>query len=212
MDNERRAVLLAGLAAVALFGAAGCGSDSSTSDAASAPDAQSSNDAASDAGTADSGNGGTDASHADGGQGDTGSVDSGVPDSGAADASQGGPDAGSSDAGSSDAGCLTLTVKNTLVWCSISVGTGTASSASEQTVCVPAGTVDLAATPKNSSFILGPWHHTSGDQGYGDPGNVTGTGSTARSTTTVVVSGATCVWICCPFTGGSGCPTTEQCP
>lgn len=78
----------------------------------------------------------------------------------------------------------------------------------------PAGTVTLAATAL-TNFELGPapWHDTAGDHGSGDPGTVTGTGQSAKSTTTVTASGASkCVWVCCPFTNGTGCPTTNQCP
>jgi hypothetical protein len=34
-----------------------------------------------------------------------------------------------------------------------------------------------------------------------------------HSTTTVNATGtSTCVWVCCPFTSGTGCPTADQCP
>jgi hypothetical protein len=38
--------------------------------------------------------------------------------------------------------------------------------------------------------------------------------SNGDSTASVTVTGSTaaCVWVCCPFTGGSGCPGTDQCP
>jgi hypothetical protein len=87
----------------------------------------------------------------------------------------------------------------------------TASSASEQTLCVAAGAVPLAATPVSSNFELGPapWHDTDGDQGNGDPGMVV---NDTDSTTITVTSGSKCVWACCPFTNGAGCPTADQCP
>ena len=110
---------------------------------------------------------------------------------------------------------VSLTVKNFLKWCSVSVAGVTASSEAAQTTCVAAGTVALSATA-NTGFELGtmPWQHTSGDHGSGDPGTVTGTGQSAASATTVTVSGSSaCVSVCCPGVNGSAaCPTTNQCP
>jgi len=111
-----------------------------------------------------------------------------------------------------EAGCVTLTVKNILSWCAISVGGGTEQTLEAQTVCVaPGSTVTLTAAPSSATFELGPrpWHDTSGDTGSGDPGHVIGSAST---TTVVVGASEKCVWACCPFTNGSGCPTTDQCP
>jgi hypothetical protein len=103
---------------------------------------------------------------------------------------------------------VALTVKNYLAWCSVTVDGGTASAAAEQTVCVADGSVTLDATAL-SGFELGDWHGTAGDTGSGDPGTVSGGQSQAK----VIVSGSSaCVWVCCPFTDGTGCPTTNQCP
>jgi hypothetical protein len=102
-------------------------------------------------------------------------------------------------------------VKNFDDWCHVSVNGTALTTATTQTVCVAAGTVTLSATPANASFELGPtpWHDTAGDTGAGDPGTV----ANGADSTTVVVSGAKCVWVCCPFSGsGTGCPTTDQCP
>jgi hypothetical protein len=113
-----------------------------------------------------------------------------------------------------DAGCVNLTVENVLVWCSISVNGSTPSAAPVQVVCVPPGTQQLAATAL-VDFELGPWHDTAGDMGQGDPGTVTGTGQSAVISTTVVVGDdPKCVWICCPYTDGDGCPPAnqDQCP
>ena len=108
-----------------------------------------------------------------------------------------------------------LTVKNFESWCSISVNGGTASSDATQTVDVMPGSITLVARPASASFELGPtpWHDTAGDSGTGDPGTQVGTGTNATSGTTVTVgTSAKCVWACCPFTNGTGCPTTDQCP
>jgi len=110
--------------------------------------------------------------------------------------------------------CVNLTVLNYEVWCSVTVNGGDAAVADAETICVPPGTTQLAATALQF-FELGPapWHDTAGDMGQGDPGTVTGTATSAVDSTTVVV-GATpkCVWVCCPFDDGTGCPTTDQCP
>jgi hypothetical protein len=154
---------------------------------------------------------------ADGAVGDTGPADSGPADTGPADtgpADTGPADSGPVDTGPADAGCVQLTVKNYLAWCSVSVAGATSSSAAVQTACVPRGTVSLSAQAL-SGFILGPapWHDTLGDHGSGDPGTVTGSGASAQSATSVVVSASSaCVWVCCPFPDGSGCPATDQCP
>lgn len=113
-------------------------------------------------------------------------------------------------------GCtgVSLTVKNYLAWCSVSVAADAASSAAQQTVCVAPGIVDLTATAL-AGFQLGsaPWHGTVGDTGSGSLGTVTGTGQSAKSSTTVNVSTSpACVWVCCEFAGGGGCPASNQCP
>jgi hypothetical protein len=99
-------------------------------------------------------------------------------------------------------------VLNYLSWCSVSVNGGAPSSSASQTVNVAPGTIPLTASPL-SGFELGLWHNTTGDTGSGTPGTVSGTTSSA---TVVVGNAATCVWVCCPFTNGSGCPTSDQCP
>lgn len=112
-------------------------------------------------------------------------------------------------------GTFALTVKNYLNWCSVSVNGGAASTAATQTVNVMPGTIPLTATAASAAFIIAPnmWHHTTGDTGAGETGTVTGSGTTAQSAVTATVGGAPkCVWICCPFTNGTGCNVAEQCP
>ncbi|HET6438477.1 MAG TPA: hypothetical protein VFG59_10480 [Anaeromyxobacter sp.] len=109
---------------------------------------------------------------------------------------------------------VSLTVRNYLSWCSVSVNGETASSAPEQTTCVPAGTVPLSAVAL-PGFELGarPWHHTDGDSGMGEQGTVIGSGQSAMSTANVTVSGASaCAWVCCETAGTSDCPTMDLCP
>jgi hypothetical protein len=137
----------------------------------------------------------------------------GVGVGGAAGTSAGGSGGATACTGSTP---VALTVKNYQSWCDVSVAGGTASTATAQTVCVAsASVVPLSATAASVAFELGtaPWHGTDGDQGSGDPGTVTGTGTAAKSSTTkTVASASACVWICCPFVGGTGCPTTPACP
>jgi len=103
---------------------------------------------------------------------------------------------------------VALTVLNVDAWCTVTVAGGTASAADSQTVCVADGPVTLDATA-NTGFELGKWFGTTGDTGTGDTGTVT----SGKSEATVTASGtAKCVSVCCPFVGGTGCPTTNSCP
>lgn len=120
-----------------------------------------------------------------------------------------GSGSGDSGAGCSGATPVALTVLNYDAWCSVKVAGGTGSVSATQTVCVADGAVTLEAVPASSSFQLGDWYGVTGDTGSGDPGTV----SNGESTASVTVSGSTaCVSVCCPFTGGSGCPGSNQCP
>ncbi len=107
-----------------------------------------------------------------------------------------------------------LTVKNYLSWCSVSVAGGTASTNAVQTVPITsAGMKNLVATAASATFEIGPnmWHHTDGDTGSGDSGTVSGAMSTA--TVTVQTTASKCVWVCCPFSNGTGCSgLADQCP
>lgn len=127
-----------------------------------------------------------------------------------------GSDAALADAAVSDAPAgPVLKLKNYLAWCTVAIDGHATSAASEQDVPVTAGTITMVASPASAAFELGtaPWHHTSGDTGNGEAGSVVGSGVTAKSTATVVVGASgKCVWICCPFTDGSGCPAVDQCP
>ena len=108
-------------------------------------------------------------------------------------------------------GTSPLTVKNVLSWCSVSVNGGAASTAASQIVNVQPGMITLTASPV-AGFILDAhmWHHTDGDTaGTGEAGSVTGMTSTAKAT---VTAAAKCVWVCCPFTNGTGCAVADQCP
>jgi hypothetical protein len=108
-----------------------------------------------------------------------------------------------------------LKVKNYIAWCSFTVNGGAASIAEEDTVCVPPGTVTLAATAR-ATFELGadPWHDVNGDTGSGVAGARTSPGGVPTSTTTVTVAPGTpkCVWVCCETAGIMDCPPADQCP
>ena len=137
------------------------------------------------------------------------SSDDSTKNDGGSDASSQ-PDTSKSDGSTTDAagGGAQLKVKNFLSWCDVSVNGGAASATATQTVTVTPGTIPLSMTA-GAGFILGDWHHTTGDQGSGDPGTV----SNGTSTTSVDVDGGgACVWVCCPFPDGGGCPSADQCP
>jgi hypothetical protein len=122
-------------------------------------------------------------------------------------------DAKTLDAPSSSA---TLTVKNYLSWCSVSVDGNAASTTAVQTEPITATRNDLTlvATAASASFKIDSmmWHHTNGDSGGGEGGTVGGGGTMSTATVTVTAGTNKCVWVCCPFTNGTGCPTTDQCP
>jgi hypothetical protein len=114
-------------------------------------------------------------------------------------------------------GTFPLKVKNYLSWCDVSVNGGTSSAGAEQTVNVLPGNIPLLAKAANATFEVSGnmWHHTTGDAGAGETGMVTTPASGKQSTAVAVVgSAAKCVWVCCPFVGGTGCENTipDQCP
>jgi hypothetical protein len=157
---------------------------------------------------ASAGAGGTQASAGSGGiEADVG-TDSAAETDGISDASA---DTGNADANAEadGGGCVDLTVLNYLSWCSVSVEGLAPVSGPSQTVCVAPGAVSLSATAL-SGFKLGatPWHRTDGDQGAGEQGTLAGDASAA----TVTVNGPACVWVCCEFANGGGCPSDNQCP
>ncbi len=161
---------------------------------------------------------GADAKAGDAGPPADGSADAKPADGGSDATVEAGPpaEAGATDSGCSGATPVALKVANYLNWCSVSIAGGAATTAATQTVCVASGAVTLVATAASATFELGPapWHDTVGDHdGSGDPGQVTGTGLAAMSTTMVDVSGTSaCAWVCCPLADGSGCAVPDQCP
>src|SRR5580658_3662279 len=186
----------------------GCSSKSSGNPAAGedgGEDAESSSSGGSSSGTASS-------------SGSSGGSSSGGSSSGTASssgASTEGGTGGTSDAGeagaSSDASCTTLNVYNFKSWCSVGVNGATAATTAEQTVCLAPGSIPLVASAASGTFELGPdpWVYISGTGGT-DSG-IAGTVSGSTSTTAVVLgSSPGCVLVCCPFTGGTGCTSSEM--
>jgi len=96
----------------------------------------------------------------------------------------------------------------------VSIAGGTFTADDPKTVCVTPGTIPLTEEPASTSFEVGLFYGTTGDHGAGDPGTCTGSGVTETCGTSVVVgSTPACVFVCCPFTGGSGCAgITNPCP
>jgi len=116
-------------------------------------------------------------------------------------------------------GTFPLTVRNVLAWCDVSINGGAYSTAAVQTVAVMPGVIPLKAKAASAAFMItaNMWHLTDGDSGSGETGTVTGTGTAAESAVTATVGNAAkCVWICCPFTNGTGCESTttdmHDCP
>lgn len=170
------------------------GSSSGTSSSSGSSSGTSSSSGSSSGGTSSGGDSGADSGSSSGG-------------------SSGGDSGTTSDAG--DGGCsgTLLTVDNYVSWCTVSVNGGATSTDATRQFCVTTGsTVNLSASPANGTFEIGtaPWHKTAGDTGSGDPGTQSGTGTSAKSVTTVVAAGKTqCVYACCPFSAdGSGCSGT----
>lgn len=118
--------------------------------------------------------------------------------------------------GDSAGGNVTLTVKNYLAWCSVTINGGTASKGASLTASVAAGsTATIVATPASAAFAIGtnPWFGVAQNDGGAAPGTDNGTGVTETTTATVVVAGNQCVSVCCgDAPSGTNCPTTNPCP
>ncbi len=209
---KRSLLLSAGLAALVLVPlGAGCGSSSSNGTSDAGPDATGSSSNSSGGGSGSTSSSGTTSSS--GSTSSSGTSSSGSSSSSSSSGSSSG-DAGS-DATASDGGCsgatpIELKVYNYKAWCNVSVA-GTAiptpglGTTEAQSVCVHAGD-RLSATAVSGTFEIGtpPLPFISGTNA------VTDMGATASAN---LSNGATCVFICCPFAGGSGCSgLTNPCP
>ena len=87
-----------------------------------------------------------------------------------------------------------LTIDNFLAWCSVSVDGGVASANPPPTPFIPGTIVPLDGQPVSATFIWGYWRFTD------VPGHDT------NQHTTVTMTGDHTVFVCCPFTNGTGCP------
>jgi hypothetical protein len=204
------------LACVMSFGA-GCSSDDSSG--GSSGKGGSGGSTGGSGGTSATGGSGGSTGGSGGAAGGGGTATGGAAGAGATGGAAGAGGGGGAAGAGGGGGCggatpIALTVKNYLNWCSVSVAGGTAVSDAAQTVCVAAGAIDLEATAL-TGFKLGttPWHDTDGDTGSGEQGTLSGSGQSQKSAAKKTVSsGAACAWVCCEFTAGGGCPTTDQCP
>lgn len=196
MNFARRTLFASVSISSAIALAAGCSSSSSGGGTPAEDGGGSSSSGGSSSGGSSSGGSSS-------GGSSSGASSSGGSSSSSSGAGDSGGEASTDSGGCSGATPVALTVKNYLSWCTVTVaGHALATIPADQTVCVASGSVSLSATA-NTGFVLGPWHGTSGDHDAGD----------SASSTTVTPSGSSaCVWICCPFTNGTGCPTTNQCP
>ena len=88
----------------------------------------------------------------------------------------------------------TLTIDNYLAWCEVSVDGAPLSINPPPTQFTQGTVVPLSAEPASSAFIWGYWRFT----------DVSGH-DTSPNTTVTMTSDRT-VFVCCPFTDGTGCP------
>jgi hypothetical protein len=106
-------------------------------------------------------------------------------------------------------------------WCTVTINGGTAFNGASGTATVAAGsTATIVATP-NAHFAIGdgggsngPWFGINQNDGGLAAGTIAGSGATETTTGTVTIgAGPTqCVSVCCEFSTGGGCPTTNPCP
>jgi len=97
----------------------------------------------------------------------------------------------------SDAGTATLTIKNYLAWCSVTVNGGTPNTTATQTYHLPLNsTVTAHGDTKNSSaFYWGYWGNVGSDGGL-DPG-----GEDTSMDISFVITGDLTLDACCPDNG-----------
>lgn len=90
-----------------------------------------------------------------------------------------------------------LTIDNFLAWCSVSVNSAATTPNPPPTPFTPGAVVSLFGQPVSQNFIWGYW---SGTDVPGHDGN---------QTSTVTMTSDRTVFVCCPFTNGTGCPTSR---
>lgn len=87
-----------------------------------------------------------------------------------------------------------LTIDNYLAWCSVSVNNAAATANPPPTPFTPGTVVPLFGQPVSATFIWGYWRFTD------VPGH------DINQNTTVTMTSDRTVFVCCPFTNGTGCP------
>jgi hypothetical protein len=116
--------------------------------------------------------------------------------------------------------CTTVNVYNFDNWCTVNVN-GAATSdagpdsgelvAAPYSSCVTTGTsVHVTVAPASSTFELGPNPFV-----YASPDNYgseveTGDGGNATAILAVTIDAPACILVCCPFTNGTGCDSSES--
>ncbi len=95
-----------------------------------------------------------------------------------------------------DAGAqVTLTLKNYLAWCDVSVNSGATSTSDQSLPFAKGAVVNLHSEPGNT-FFWGYWVGTDKADG----------GEDLNKTTTVTMSADKTIQACCPDTDGGSCP------
>jgi len=92
---------------------------------------------------------------------------------------------------------FTLTLKNYLMWCSVSINGGTASISDQTMTFAPNTTVNLTGDKASNTFVWGYWRGTTGDTGAAHDTSMNGT---------VVMSQDRVVQACCPFATAPNTP------
>ncbi|MEO7325890.1 MAG: hypothetical protein ABIW82_13780 [Dokdonella sp.] len=87
-----------------------------------------------------------------------------------------------------------LTINNFLAWCTVSVNGGATTPNPPPTPFTPGAVVPLFGQPASAIFIWGYWRDTD------VPGHDT------NQTIAVTMTSDRTVFVCCPFTDGTGCP------
>jgi hypothetical protein len=111
-----------------------------------------------------------------------------------------------------------ITVYNFDNWCTVSLNGAATNVSSSYRACVPSGnSTTIVLGPASSTFELGPKPFVLigaelPDGGGAPPGTVVGDGGFgSTSTVQVGISGsAACVLVCCPFTDGTGCDSSQS--
>jgi hypothetical protein len=205
---QSRFLLVLGLGALAVAGVvSACSSsngNSNNSDSGTEADGSSSGTSSGASSSGSSGSSSSGAGSSSGTSSSSGSS-SGVAEGGAeaSTTGEGGAEASTTGEGGT---CTTVNVYNFDSWCTVSVNGAATVAAATYSPCVSKGeSILIAVGPKNGTFELGPdpFVYVSNVGTVADGGGLTST------LNLLVGSTPACVLVCCPFTNGTGCDSSE---